>query len=333
MEAGPRLSRLSQPKYRKIHLGCAFQLPCCGTYIEAMAGMYFGEREAGLPARTEEELTPPAWRGIVAAIITYLRTGWLAESFPEHACPDRPGAITGSDQVQFYGALQGEHPEIEIPLDPNTPPPTVPALELTEFCHRHVSKPLSGRDHEFYGHTHYSDFSKEEGQTEFTNQINTIFRRQRLAYELQADGQVRRLLPPVLREVLVSAEFTSEDNELNRLLGSARQKFSSPDFRTRYDALKDLWDAFERLKTLEPPRIDKRQSSAALIARVSDEPKIRDMLDAEMRIELDGFGNGFFIRHANATQVTLQSTEEIDYLFHRLFAVIRLLLRSTGRGQ
>ncbi len=60
---------------------------------------------------------------------------------------------------------------------------------------------------------------------------------------------------------------------------------------------------------------------------------VRDMLDAEMRVELENFGNGFFIRHANAAQITLQTSEEIDYLFHRLFAVIRLLLRSTARGQ
>ena len=298
-----------------------------------MAGLYFGEREAGLPPRSQEEMTLPAWRGIVTAIVTYLRTGWLAEAFPEFECPDRPGAVTGSDQDQFYGALQGQHPEIEIPLNPNTLPATVPSLELTEFCHRLVSKPLSAGAHEFFGHFHYADFSKEEGQTEFADQINTIFRRQRLAYELQANGQVRRLLPPVLREALASGKFTSEDNDLNRLLESARYKFGSPDFRTRYDALKDLWDAFERLKTLEPPRTDKRQSSTALIARVSREPKIREMLDGEMRVELEMFGNGFFIRHANAEQVSLQTSEEIDYLFHRLFAVIRLLLRSTGRGE
>jgi hypothetical protein len=117
------------------------------------------------------------------------------------------------------------------------------------------------------------------------------------------------------------------------LLVTARQKFGSPDFHTRYDALKDLWDAFERLKTLEPPRDDKRRSSANLIARVSAEAKVQEMLDKEMRVDLDEFGNGFFIRHANAAQVSLQTSEEIDYLFHRLFAVIRLLLRSTHRGE
>ena len=114
----------------------------------------------------------------------------------------------------------------------------------------------------------------------------------------------------MLGDTLISAKFFSEDSELNRLLEAARRKLSSPDFRTRYDALKDLWDAFERLKTLEPPRKDKRLSSANLIARVSQEPKIVEMLDTEMRVELESFGNGFFIRHANAGQVSLETSEE-----------------------
>ena len=76
----------------------------------------------------------------------------------------------------------------------------------------------------------------------------------------------------------MSSEFTSEDADLNRLLESARQKFARPDFHTRYDALKELWDAFERLKTLEPPRADKWLSSEALIARVSNDAKVREML-------------------------------------------------------
>jgi len=57
------------------------------------------------------------------------------------------------------------------------------------------------------------------------------------------------------------------------------------------------------------------------------------MLESEMRKDLNSFGNGFFIRHARVDQATIDSSEMIDYLFHRLFSVIRLLLRSTGRGQ
>jgi len=296
---------------------------------------YLGERESGSPVQDQETITSAAWQGIVGLIQSALGTGLFAEDFPDRACTDEgmSAAITGCNEQQFYLRLKGDHPEIHAPLDPNSAPGTIQALEVVEFCHRHVSMPTCPDTHAYFSHKHYLHFWRNKGQEDFADEINTIMARNHLAYELRPNGQVTRLLPPVLREALVSSEFTSEDNDLNRLLEAARQKFSSPDFRTRYDALKDLWDAFERLKTLEPPRDEKKQSSAALIARVSQEPKIQAMLEAEMRVELDDFGNGFFIRHANAAQVSLQTSEEIDYLFHRLFAVIRLLLRSTGRGQ
>jgi len=293
---------------------------------------YFGERETGPPVRDQEVLTPAAWQGIVGVIESGSRTGLFAEDFPNRSCKDRGmnETITGCNVERFRLRLSGDHPRINVPLDPNNVPDTIAALEIVEFCFRHASMPIAPEPHDYYSHKHYLHFSRERGQAEFAAEINSIFARNNLAFELQSNGQVRRLLPPVLRETLTSSQFTSEDPELNRLLEAARDRFSRPDFRTRYDALKDLWDAFERLKTLEPPRTDKKQSSEALIAKVSPEPQIRAMLDVEMR-ELEKLGNGFFIRHANANQVSLQTSEEIDYLFHRLFAVIRFLLRSTGR--
>lgn len=296
---------------------------------------YFGAREIGPPVQNQEAITPAAWQGIVGLIDAYLRTAMFAEGFPDRSCIDQglAEAITGCNEQHFYLRLTGDHPGIPVPLDPNALPNTIQALEIVEFCHQHVSMPIDPVNHDYYAHRHYLRFRRDLGQEEFSREVNSIFVRNHLAYELQANGQVRRLLPPLLREAFASAEFTSEDQELNRLLESARRKFSSPDFHTRYEALRDLWDAFERLKTLEPPRNDIKQSSAALIARVSQEPAVHAMLDEEMRRELNNFGNGFFIRHANAEQVRLQTSEEIDYLFHRLFALIRLLLRSTGRGQ
>ncbi len=295
---------------------------------------YFGEQETGPPLRSEDTISPAAWQGIVGLIQSSLRTGLFAEDFPDRACVDNgmSAAITGCNEHQFYMRLKGDHPQIEVPLDPGNVPVTVNAIEIVQFCYKHVSFPILPQSHGYYAHHHYLDFSRREGQEAFAGEVNTIFRRNHLAYELETSGKVKRLLPPVLGEALVASEFTSEDRQLNRLLESARDKFGSPDFHTRYDGLKELWDAFERLKTLEPLQTDKKQSSAALIARASQEPKVQEMLDREMRIELNEFGNGFFIRHANATQVSLQTSEEIDYLFHRLFALIRLLLRSTGRG-
>lgn len=296
---------------------------------------YLGARENGPPIQNQDAITPAAWQGIVGLIHTYLRTAMFAEDFPDRSCTDQGfvEAITGCNERHFYLRLTGDHPDVPVPLDPNVVPETIQALEIVEFCHQHVSTPIDPVAHEYFAHRHYLRFRRDLGQEEFSREINSILGRNHLAFELQPNGEVRRLLPPVLREALASAEFTSEDPELNRLLDSARRKFSSPDFVVRYEALQDLWHAFERLKTLEPPRDDMRQSSAALIARVSQEPSVQAMLDEEMRRNLNEFGNGFFIRHANAQQVRLQTSEEIDYLFHRLFAVIRLLLRSTGRGR
>ena len=295
---------------------------------------YFGEQESGPPLRDQETISPAAWHGIVGLIQSSLRTGLFAEDFPDRACIDTgmSAAITGSNVSHFYLRLKGDNPEIDVPLDPANVPNTVQAIEVVQFCYRHASTPISPEPHSYYAHSHCLYFSRSEGQKEFANDVNTIFARNHLSYELQSNGEVRRLLPPILGEALVSSKFTSEDSQLNRLLESARDKFGKPNFHTRYEALKDLWDAFERLKTLEPPTTDKKQSSTALIGRVTKDPKVQDMLGREMRVDLEEFGNGFFIRHANAAQVSLQTSEEIDYLFHRLFALIRLLFRSTGRG-
>jgi len=294
---------------------------------------YFGARELGAPIQDQEVLTLAAWQGIVGLIQTGLRTELFAEDFPDQSCGDFPTAITGCDADQFYLRLRGDHPEIPVPLDPRIVPDTIQALEVIEFCYRHASVPVAPDHHEHFRHLHYLRFRRDEGQEQFAREVNTIFARNHLAYELQPNGEVRRLLPPVLREAMAASEFRTEDADLNRLLQTARRRFSDPDFHVRYDALRDLWDAFERLKTLEPPRDDVRRSSMALINRSSREPRFREMLESEMRVELNDFGNGFFIRHANAEQVRLQTSEEIDYLFHRLFAVIRFLLRSTGRSE
>jgi hypothetical protein len=39
-------------------------------------------------------------------------------------------------------------------------------------------------------------------------------------------------------------------------------------------------------------------------------------------------GNGFQIRHSETSQVPLQRNNHVDYLFHRLFALIWLVLRA-----
>lgn len=48
--------------------------------------------------------------------------------------------------------------------------------------------------------------------------------------------------------------------------------------------------------------------------------------------ELTTIGNSFRIRHSEVTQEALTSLDQVDYLFTRMFAFVRLVLRRTGRG-
>jgi len=125
--------------------------------------------------------------------------------------------------------------------------------------------------------------------------------------------------------------FQTGDAETDRLLESARLRVLSPKEDDRRDALEKLWDAFERWKTLEPGA-NKRVQADALLDRVASVGSgYRGMLAREAA-ELATIGNSFRTRHSEVTQEALTSQDQVDYLFTRMFAFVRLVLRRTGRG-
>jgi hypothetical protein len=131
------------------------------------------------------------------------------------------------------------------------------------------------------------------------------------------------------RESLACAIFDTSDPLLDGLLDTARRKFLDSDLHDRREALEKLWDAWERLKTLESS--DKQHSIRLLLDKVCNEPAFRRVLETEARA-LTEIGNSFMIRHSEIGRVPIQDDEHVDYLFHRMFALIRLILRQTGRG-
>ena len=91
-----------------------------------------------------------------------------------------------------------------------------------------------------------------------------------------------------------------------------------------------MWDAWERLKTIEPGK-DKKAQATALLARGSKEPNFLARLDKEA-MELTEIGNKFMIRHTETDKTPITESAHVDYLFHRMFSLIRLLLKASGRG-
>ncbi|MCJ7507794.1 MAG: hypothetical protein MUO85_03560, partial [candidate division Zixibacteria bacterium] len=221
---------------------------------------------------------------------------------------------------------EGETELIRIdywPLKPSQKPSTYTILDLIEFCYRNVAKPSQLDWHSYYRH-HHLTFDQKNGQSEFRQNINRLFLRNGLAFEQKPDGHIERLGPPALRESLTNATFRTGDQILDKMLEDARSKFLSPKPDIRREALEKLWDAWERIKTLEDPN-NKSLSITALLNKVSPEPKFREALEREAR-ELTAIGNQFQIRHSEASQTPLENLEHVDYLFHRLFAMIFMLL-------
>ena len=288
---------------------------------------YFSEREEGEISRENEEIGDNAWGGIQAFIQARIGDGSFGKSYPT-ICPDG-GGITGTNEGAFGQAMRADisnlqeqeyHPWYEKPRR------TLDILDMIEFCWWCIGKPIRTCYHKFFNH-HHLDFNTKAGREEFRDAINRIFRRNGLAYELTEHGHIERLAPPVLREELASGQFPTGDAELDRMLETARRKFCDPNEAIRREALESLWDAWERLKTLGDGSDKKTQITSLLDQTAgSSASKFRKALEREAN-ELTKIGNNFQIRHSERNQERLARSEHVDYLFHRLFALIQVILK------
>lgn len=294
---------------------------------------YFSDRECGETPPTLTELTPVAWRGIAALIQGRLNDHSFGSQFPE-MCRDGAGPC-GTDYGLFWDTIRAEIPalaEREQVLAEEVPPPLLEVMDMIEFCWRKVGKVEQGGYHSYWQHHHLS-FDIEAGKTEFKDAVNLILRRNGLAFSLTEQGSVERLLPAEIGDALHHVRFQTGDRELDGMLESARRKFLDADERVRREALEKLWDAWERIKTVGAT--DKKTGTVALLDRTagSATSKFRSMLEDEAR-DMTNIGNGFQIRHSETTQERLSSSEHVDYLFHRMFSLIHLILvAAPPRGE
>ena len=201
-------------------------------------------------------------------------------------------------------------------------------LDTIEFCWKNVAEPSETVFHTHFQHNHILEFDIEVGREKFRNEVETIFRRNGIAYHLTEQGRIERLLDPVLHESLASQSFATGDVELDDLLVKARSKFLDPNPELREEALQHLWDAWERLKTLSGPGKKAVQAKAMLDDTAGlDSPRFRDYLEKEAD-NLTGIGNNLLIRHWETDRERLAKHEHVDYLFFRMFSLIQLILRT-----
>lgn len=297
---------------------------------------YFSDRENGPVARTEEVITPVVWAAIVATVQGSINSGAFGQRFPER-CADGQ-AICGCDEDAFGAAVIGEIRGLEWPLQTKKrveesfisqwepfAPATLLILDFVVFVHAMVAKPIQREYHKFLRHDHLT-FDQEAGQEEFRETINRYFGRNGLAFQMQPTGRIVRLLPPVIDLALRRTVFNTGDRTLDVLLEEARTKFSDPNPVIRREALERLWDCWERLKSLADSS-SKKNSVHLILSAVTAEPALYARLDAEAH-QLTSIGNDHLIRHYEVNQKPVIDADHVDYFFHRLFAMIQLMLRK-----
>lgn len=288
---------------------------------------YFSERESGEQPPVNEKISKAAWDGIKVCVDARVKNGFFGCSYPDQ-CPDG-NMIIGTNADGFWKALASRVLGIAEHRYTDTLPQTFDILDMVEFCWRNIAHPTTGDYHcyETHYHLHFFEDAKEAGQKEFREEINDIFRRNQIIYNLTEEGKIERVVYTVLKEELASAHFRTEDQELNGMLEKARQKFLDPREATRREALEALCDAWERLKTLKTTA--KKAGITALLdnAAGSKSPKFRKTLEREAK-ELTDVGNCLQIRHSESDREKVNQAEHIDYLFHRLFSLIQLILRA-----
>lgn len=297
---------------------------------------YFSDRENGPRARTEQVIMPTVWAGLVGTVQALINSGAFGLRFPER-CPDGQ-AVCGSDTDAFAATVKAEMPDLSWPLETTQvieegfmserqpfAPDTLLILDFIEFVYAAVAKPILGKQHDFFNHHHLA-FDQQAGQEEFRATVNRFFARNGVAFEMLSDGHIVRVLPPVLGEDLKRTVFRTGDRSLDNMLDECRTKFTDRNPLVRREALERLWDAWERLKSLADPS-DKKKSIKLILDAVASEPSLRERLEKEAA-ELTTIGNSHLIRHSEISQAPVSDVDHVDYLFHRLFAMIQLILRK-----
>ena len=293
-----------------------------------MSTSYFTDREYGARPAISETIDERVWGALHALVDMRIGNGAFGFRFTEQ-CPDGRGAC-GCDQQAFGQFLQAEVPWIEWPLRRDEPPDTPVVLDLLEFCAKAVGEPILGSYHSYYGH-HHLTWDRAAGLASFVEEANLLFQRNGIAFKLDDDGRAQRILPQPVAQTLGWQMFDTGEAELDRLMEYARSHFLSPKLDDRRDATEKLWDAFERMKTIEQGSDKRAQADALLDRAAAPGTRMRAALAEEAKA-LTSIGNSLRIRHSEVAQEVIDRSDQLDWLFVRMFSFLRLLLLSSGRS-
>lgn len=286
---------------------------------------FYSDRLNGPIPRTHDYLPEATSEGLFALFKQKVRAHWFAQDFPEQ-CEDGHGVV-GTNAPALWANVRAVIPGL-IPSRFGIEGQQADEVlfDLLEYAAQRVAKPVPGEWHPYMKH-HELNFNSKAGRKKFRAEVNQILERGGTRFELNSELQIVRIGTPAVQQVLEQLNPASGDSTLDAYLVEARTLYQSPRHGERAFALERLWDAFERLKTLDVPR-NKPASATVLLGNVQSE-KFRAFVAAEM-LALRSFGNDFMIRHHEMDKAPVPP-ESRDYLFARMGSLLVFLLKESKR--
>ncbi len=252
-----------------------------------------------------------------------LKDNLFTKDFPK-PCPDNSDLSFACDvdrmKKVFFGETEMNYDEI---MENST---EKGLFKLIEFLYTHSAEPTETRYHSFFSHTDVGDFSIKSGQEKFTNEVNSLFKKLKVPFQLSS-GKVIKMGNEIFEEVIDPNIFNTGDETTNKLLGDSINFFGGTDRINRSIALEKLWDSWERIKTLED--YNKKDGFEKLLKKAITNAELSKYIENEAKV-LTEIGNKFQIRHFEKDKISLND-EDVDYLYYRLYSLILRLLIGTNR--
>lgn len=284
------------------------------------------------------EIKPTAYRLLFKCCLNYCK--YLSWLFPQY-CPDDGYEIVNYDVNDLIEEMRFEIPTL---VDSNGfVEPLIlknvfndeesinydqyAILDFIEYIFQNIKDFEEKRFHTYFNHFHLHFLDSRNAANNFLYDINRLFSRTGLLYELKTNGEIERLIENnVTIQELKDLSKDLNDNGLKELINDAVSYYLKPGPKNIENAVEKIWDAFERLKTCYAD-LDKKKSSEKLIEDISENrDEIKSIITKEFK-ELTDLGNSFRIRHHETSKIDFTSDNHREYFFNRCLALIVLAIK------
>jgi len=260
------------------------------------------------------------------AFLTYFerlkREEYFCKSFPSY-CPGE--LVSGTNDSAITERVKEEFGRIYWPLEEDRlPGGNEYVFNVIEFIYRYLAKPTKWQNCEYCEYSHPKEYDVSQGRYEYTITVNQMFSRFNHPFKLNK-GKIEHLTSEILDTRIFSTDINTNDSHLKRLIERALDNFYERTGKKKLDGLRNLVDAFERLKTLE--NSDKKKSIDIIMKKISYTSDIIPCFDSHFG-KMTELANKYTIRHHEKDKITLEDESLIDFLFYSYYNLIRLILEK-----